>query len=156
MSEAFLISECCPRCDRARSPGEDACTRCGLLVVRWSGFRIDADDPPEFGPLWEECLAAWSDEATHDRVLLSMTNLAALPSLARRYRARLESDAADEVARSRLQRLAILVETGARAQAQEKLDATATFRLVWVLGHVVGLLGVGAAAYLLARTFTQH
>lgn len=146
----------CPRCERAGAPGETACARCGLLVERFGGFRADADDPPELAPLWEECCAAWTDEETHDRVLVSATNLAALPALARRYRERLATDAKDEVARARLQRVAVLVETSARAQAEEKIDSGGAFRLVWVLGHVVALVGVAAAAYLLVRAVAQH
>lgn len=149
-------AECCSRCQRSSEPGELACARCGLLVERFAGFRADADDPPELAPLWHECCAAWCDEPAHDRLLVSATNLAALPALARRYRERLSADPKDEMARARLQRVAILVETSARAQAEEKLDSGGAFRVVWVLGHVVALLGVAAAAYFLARSVAQH
>ncbi len=148
--------ETCPRCGRARHSGEDACPRCGLLVVRWRTFRPDADDPPGLQPLWEGLVAAWSDAAAHDRALAVASNLAALPALARRYRARLAADAGDEMARERLQRVAVLVETGARAQAEEQVQRSSLFRVVYFAGYVVGVMGMAVAAYVLFIVLRQR
>jgi hypothetical protein len=62
----------------------------------------------------------------------------------------------DRIARARLQRLAVLAETGARAQAEEKVSMTAAYRLVWYMGYAVGIAGVAAAAWALYRVATQR
>jgi hypothetical protein len=156
MSDDAITAESCPRCSRARKPGEEACPRCGLLVRRWRTFRPDADDPAELEALWQRLLVEWDDGAAHDRALDAATNLAALPGLARRYRARLAADDQDQVARDRLQRLAVLVETGARAQAEEQVQQASMFRLVWYLGYFVALAGVATALYALYLALRQH
>ncbi|MFI5289688.1 MAG: hypothetical protein ACHQ17_08555, partial [Polyangia bacterium] len=63
------IATSCPKCQRERRPGEDACARCGLLVARWEGFLLELPLLPPVDQAWDELLRAWHDDEAHRRFL---------------------------------------------------------------------------------------
>jgi hypothetical protein len=76
----------CPKCQRERLPGEDACARCGLLIARWEGFANVEPSLPALDEPWAELVAAWDDAEAHDRFLDLAASFDALDVAAARYR----------------------------------------------------------------------
>lgn len=143
----------CPKCGRARVAGEGACARCGLLVERWDGFSV-SEDPPGLAERWEECVAKWDDSERHDQAMVTAMGAAALPQLARRYRARLDAGP-DPIAETRLKQIAALVEHAARAQSERIVTPTA--QRAWrVAAVIVALAVLGVAALLLIMSMNRH
>jgi hypothetical protein len=145
----------CPKCGRTRAPADEACAQCGLAVARWSRFAVEeSGEPPELAAQWERAEAEWSDTRAHDRLLQAASDLGALPSLARRYRAHLAGHAGDGEAQRRLRQIAALVEAAARIQAGTPVSPRA-MRALWIGGYAVAALVLTASLLLLLRIFAR-
>ncbi len=96
----------CPKCQRERLPGEDACARCGLLVSRWEGFVIAEPTLEALDQPWAELQARWGDAQQHARFIDLAASLDALDVAAARYRRMRLAQPDDERAQAGL-RLAV-------------------------------------------------
>lgn len=76
----------CPKCQRERLPGQDACARCGLLVARWEGFAAVEPSLPALDQPWAELQTSWEDATAHLRFLDLAATLDGLDVAAARYR----------------------------------------------------------------------
>jgi hypothetical protein len=139
----------CPKCGRASAASEDACPRCGLLTANFAAFAATvALEPPELADAWEAAVAAWEEDAPHERLLTLATSLGLLPQLARRYRDRKE----DQRSARQLQKIAALVESAARIEGQ-KAGSPRTSRLLWAAGYAVAGIVLLISLWFVARVF---
>jgi hypothetical protein len=76
----------CPKCQRERLPGKNACVRCGLLVTRWEGFAVVEPTLPALDEPWAELERKWEDAEAHHRFLDLAATLDGLDVAAARYR----------------------------------------------------------------------
>jgi hypothetical protein len=122
----------CPKCQRERVPGKDACVRCGLLVERWDGFGSIEPSLPALDQPWDELQGKWEDAEAHLRFLDLAASLDGLDVAAAKYRrvnlARPDDDRAQtglRQAAERAQRLYV-----ARAQMERPPRAPAILKLL--------------------------
>jgi hypothetical protein len=109
----MAIAAACPKCQRERRPGEDACARCGLVVTRWEGFAavsVGLAGHPLLDGLWAAVEADWNDGAAHERFLDQAASARRLDVAAARYGAARRTRPGDARAESGLKRAALLVE----------------------------------------------
>lgn len=134
----------CPKCQKERLPGEDACARCGLLVARWEGYAVEAPTHPALDEPWRALEAAWGDDAAHARFLETAAAVDALDVAAARYRARRLADPSDARAERGLSRAVAMAQTlyVARAQAERPPRAPVILKLVGTL--FAGLILIAA------------
>jgi hypothetical protein len=76
----------CPKCQRERVPGKDACVKCGLLVSRWEGFATVEPSLPALDEPWAELQEKWHDAQAHHRFLDLAATLDGLDVAAAKYR----------------------------------------------------------------------
>jgi hypothetical protein len=142
----------CPKCQRDRQPGEDACARCGLLVARWDGFAASELTHPALDVPWAELAAAWDDDTAHARFLELAATVDALDVAAACYR-RVRRDRPDDARAERgleravtlAQRLYVMraeSERPPRAPVILKMLGTMCAGLIllaalWTLAHVM-------------------
>ncbi len=148
-----MIPERCPKCERARQPGEHACARCGLLVARWAVYSDEPPAHPALDPVWEALQASWQDQATHARFLELAASSGGLDLAAARYRAARKQRPGDALADAGLQRALVLAEHLHVAAAQSERRPTGfVLRLVgFTLTALVLLSAVWLAVLLLHR-----
>jgi hypothetical protein len=126
------LSTVCPKCQRERLPGEDACARCGLLVARWEGHSLEEPTHPALDTPWVELEASWQEDAAHRRFLELAAGCDGLDVAAARYRKRALDDPADARAQRGLERAVAMAQTlyVARAAAERPPRAPAILKLV--------------------------
>jgi hypothetical protein len=110
MANSMAPPTICPKCNRERLPGEDACSRCGLLVARWASFAAaEAPSHPVLDGLWGKVEESWEDDARHARFLEEAASVGGLELAAHRYRNRLrhENDARAQAGLERAVKMAI-------------------------------------------------
>src|SRR6476659_5035258 len=98
------LATACPKCQRERLPGEDACARCGLLVARWEGFAVEEPTHPALEEPWQKLEAAWGDEKAHTAFLELAAAVEGLDVAASKYRRRKQAVPGDEKAERGLAR----------------------------------------------------
>jgi hypothetical protein len=122
----------CPKCQRERMPGDDACGRCGLLVMRWEGFAAEEPSHPALEEPWQQLEAAWNEDAAHTRFLELASTFDGLDVAAAKYRRRQLAEPGDERAARGLQRAVNMAQTlyVATAEAERPPRAPAILKLV--------------------------
>ncbi len=145
----------CPKCQRERLPGEDACARCGLLVARWEGWAGGEPTHPALEEPWAKLQASWSDDAAHARFVELAATVDALDVAAAHYRRRALAEPGDPRAQHGLQRAVAMAQTlyVARAQAERPPRAPVILKVVGTMFAGLILL---AALWVIVVTFTQH
>ncbi len=133
----------CPKCQRERRPGDDACARCGLTVTRWESFTDEVAAHPALDAAWAELEPRWSDPDAHRRFIELAASADALDLAAAHYRRRLKADSSDERARKGLARAGSLAESLHAA----RLDAERLRTPIWL--RMAGYLGGGLVAIVL-------
>jgi hypothetical protein len=141
-----VIPERCPKCERARRPGEEACAQCGLLVARWASYSDEPPEHPALDPAWSALEASWQDEAAHARFLDLAATSGGLDLAAARYRAARRRRPGDPVAEAGLKRALTLAEHLHVAAAQGERRPTGV--LLRVLGFGLTALVFLAALWL--------
>jgi hypothetical protein len=126
------LSTVCPKCQRERLPGEDACARCGLLVARWEGYAIEEPTHPALDTPWVELEANWQSDEAHQKFLELAAACDGLDMAAARYRKRSLADVTDARAKKGVERAVTMAQTlyRARAAAERPPRAPAILKLV--------------------------
>jgi hypothetical protein len=129
------VPTACPKCQRERLPGEDACARCGLLVTRWEGFAADEPMHPALEEPWAKLQVAWGDETAHARFLELAASVDGLDVAAAKYRKRKAAEPADTRAQWGLERAVGMAQTlyVARTRAERPPRAPVILKLVGTL-----------------------
>jgi hypothetical protein len=138
------LSTVCPKCQRERLPGEEACARCGLLVARWEGYSVEEPTHPALDTPWVELEANWHDDAAHQRFLELAAGSDGLDVAAARYRKRALNDPADARAQRGVERAVAMAQTlyVARAAAERPPRAPVILKLVGTM--FAGLILIAA------------
>ena len=149
------LATACPKCQRERVPGQDACARCGLLVARWEGFAVEEPTHPALEVPWQKLEQSWSDDAAHTAFLELAATVEGLDVAAARYRRRTLADPADERAARGVQRAVTMAQTlyVAKAQAERPPRAPVILKIVGTMFAGFILL---AAVYVVIVTFTRR
>ena len=144
----------CPKCQRERLPGEDACARCGLLVARWEGFAAEEPTHPGLEEPWHKLEASWDDDKAHGAFLELAATLDALDVAAAHYRRRQLAAPEDERAKRGLARAVTMAQTlyVARAKAERPPRAPVILKLVGTMFAGLILL---TAVYVVIVTFVR-
>ena len=144
----------CPKCQRERLPGEDACARCGLLVARWDGFAAEEPTHPALEEPWRALEAAWQDDKAHAALLELAATIDALDVAAARYRRKQLAAPDDERAARGLARAVTMAQTlyVARAKAERPSGAPVILKVVGTMFAGLILL---AAVYVVIVTFVR-
>jgi hypothetical protein len=148
------LATACPKCQRERVPGEDACARCGLLVTRWEGFAAEEPTHPALEEPWQKLLSTWDDDAAHTRFLELAATVEGLDVAAAKYHKRKLAEPGDEKADKGLSRAVNMAHTlyVARAEAERPPRAPVILKLVGTMFAGLILL---AALYAVIVTFTR-
>ena len=145
----------CPKCQRERLPGQNACVRCGLLVARWDGFVNVEPSLPALDLPWAELQNNWEDAEAHLRFLDLATQLDGLDVAAARYRritlARPDDERATTGLRQAAERAQRLYVT--RAQMERPPRAPAILKLMGTM--FAGLILI-AALWAVAAALRFH
>jgi hypothetical protein len=146
------LATACPKCQRERRPGEDACARCGLLVARWDGFAVEEPTHPALEEPWRALVGAWDDERAHTRFLELASMVDALDVAAAKYRGRQRAQPDDERAAAGMARAVTMAHTlyVARAEAERPPRAPVILKL---MGTMFAGLILLAAIYVAVVTF---
>lgn len=144
----------CPKCQRERLPGEDACARCGLLVARWEGFAVEEPSHPALEEPWHALEAAWDEDKAHTAFLELAAAVDGLDVAAAKYRKRQVATPDDARAERGLQRAVTMAQTlyVARAQAERPPRAPIILKIVGTMFAGLILL---AAVYVVIVTFVR-
>lgn len=144
----------CPKCQRERLPGEDACARCGLLVARWDGFAVEEPSHPALEEPWRKLEAAWDDDQAHTAFLELAATVDGLDVAAAKYRRRKLAAPEDARAERGLSRAVTMAQTlyVARAQAERPPRAPVILKIAGTMFAGLILL---AAVYVVIVTFVQ-
>jgi hypothetical protein len=131
----------CPKCQRERKPGEDACARCGLLVARWEGFVLELPSVPEVDAAWKQLQDVWHEADAHRRFLEQASSLDALDVAAARYREAKRERPGDARAEDGLRRAVSLAESlyAQRAQAARTAMPSGWLRVAGLVGAILVL-----------------
>lgn len=148
------VATSCPKCQRERVPGEDACARCGLLVARWEGFAVADPAHPALEEPWAKLEQAWGDDAAHSAFLELAATVDGLDVAAAKYRRRKLADPTDARAERGLARAVTMAQTlyVARAQAERPPRAPVILKIVGTMFAGLILL---AAVYVVIVTFAR-
>jgi hypothetical protein len=140
----------CPKCQRERLPGEEACARCGLLVARWEGFAAEEPSHPALEEPWRTLEAEWASAEAHARFIELAATVDGLDVAAAKYRRRVVTNPGDAVARRGLERAVGMAQTlyVARAKAERPPRAPVILKLVGSLFAGLILLAAIWAAVL--------
>jgi hypothetical protein len=138
------VATICPKCQRERVPGKDACIRCGLLVARWEGFAVVEPSLPALDQAWAELHGNWQDPAAHLGFLDLAATLDALDLAAAHYRRASWAQPDDERAQAGLRQAAERAQRlyVARAQLERPPRAPAILKLVGTMFAGLILLAV--------------
>ena len=144
----------CPKCQRERLPGVDACARCGLLVARWEGFAVEEPSHPALEEPWRKLEAAWNDDKAHSAFLELAATVDGLDVAAAKYRKRKLAAPDDGRAERGLERAVTMAQTlyVARAQAERPPRAPVILKL---LGTMFAGLILLVAVYVVIVTFMR-
>jgi hypothetical protein len=134
----------CPKCQRERLPGQNACVRCGLLVARWEGFVSVEPSLPALDEPWAELQRNWDDAEGHHRFLDLAATMDGLDVAAARYRRVTLARPDDERARTGLRQAAERAQTlyVTRAQMERPPRAPAILKMVGTM--FAGLILIAA------------
>jgi hypothetical protein len=148
------LATACPKCQRERVPGEDACARCGLLVARWDGFAVEDPTHPVLEQPWAALLQSWTDDAAHTAFLELASTVDGLDVAAAKYRRRKLAEPGDERAERGLAHAVTMAQSlyVARAQADRP---PGTPVLLKILGTMFAGLILLAAIYVVIVTFSR-
>ena len=148
------VATSCPKCQRERVPGEDACARCGLLVARWEGFAVEEPAHPALEEPWQKLEQSWSDDAAHSAFLELAATVEGLDVAAAQYRRRKLADVTDARAERGLQRAVTMAQTlyVAKAQAERPPRAPVILKIVGTMFAGLILL---AAVYVVIVTVSR-
>lgn len=148
------LATACPKCQRERVPGEDACARCGLLVARWEGFAVAEPTHPALEAPWQKLEQSWTDDAAHGAFLELAATVEGLDVAAAKYRRRKLADPSDERAERGVQRAVTMAQTlyVAKAKAERPPRAPVILKIVGTMFAGLILL---AAIYVVIVTFTR-
>lgn len=138
----------CPKCQKERKPGEDACARCGLLVARFELYRDELPELPAIDEAWAALAGRWEDDEAHRRFLETAAACDGLDLAAghyRKVRAERPDDARAEAGLERAVELAVNLYIGRTLAAR----AEGTSRLLKLAGLAGGAAVVLAALLLL-------
>ena len=132
----------CPKCQRERRPGEEACARCGLLVVRWQGFVPELPSVPEADAAWQALQGEWESADAHRRFLETASALDALDVAAARYREARRDRPGDAKADEGLRRAVSLAESlyAQKAQSARTRMPSGWLRVAGLIGAIVVLV----------------
>ena len=145
----------CPKCQKERLPGEDACARCGLLVARWEGYAVEEPTHPALDEPWRALEAAWDDEAAHARFLELAAAVDALDLAAARYRQRRQADPSDARAERGLGRAVTMAQSLYVARAATERPPRAPM-ILKLLGTLFAGLILIAAIWVAVVAFRNH
>jgi len=152
---ASPVAGACPKCGRPQTPEATACARCGLVFAHWSPERAKvaaASDPdPETERLWSVALASWSDEAGHEAFVKHCSAAGRLDLAGRRYRARLDADADDAIARKMQTRIIGMATVALEVASTPPVPMGRRTWFWWVLGAAA----VGGALAGIVRAFAR-
>jgi hypothetical protein len=96
--------------------GARACRRCGLSRHHAEAWAAAQPRPPaELTAAWSAVQKTWTDQDAHDRLSMLALGHAALPWLARRYRAVQQACPGDEIASARLDKIVTMTLAALRA-----------------------------------------
>jgi hypothetical protein len=137
------VSTVCPKCQRERRPGDDACARCGLLLSRWESYSDEVAAHPAIDAAWSALESSWEDADAHRRFLELCAGADGIDLAAAHYRARLRRASDDSRARAGLERALTLVE---RLHAA-RVDADRIRTPLWL--RLMGYLAGGLVALVL-------
>jgi len=149
------LATACPKCQRERMPGEDACARCGLLVARWEGFAVEEPTHPALEEPWKKLEASWSDDAAHSAFLELAATVEGLDVAAAKYRRRKLAAPEDEKAERGLQRAVSMAQTLYVAKAKAERPPRAPI-ILKIVGTMFAGLILLAAIYVVIVTFAQR
>ena len=144
----------CPKCQRERLPGEDACARCGLLVARWEGFAVEEPSHPALEEPWQKLQTEWHDDAAHARFLELASSVDGLDVAAAKYRRRQVASPGDEKAEKGLSRAVNMAQTLYKAKAAAERPPRAPV-ILKVVGTMFAGLILLAAIYVAVVTFAR-
>src|SRR3954468_22248237 len=92
----------CPKCQRIRQPGQDACAQCGLLVTRWESFKLEVPSLEPVDKAWSDLQPQWTEDEAHKRFLDLAAQFDGLDVAAALYKKRSIEDPQDIRAREGL------------------------------------------------------
>jgi hypothetical protein len=143
----------CPKCQRARKPGEDSCARCGLLVTRWEGFQLTLPSLPPVDAAWTRLASEWEDEAAHKRFLELAAQHDGLDVAAALYQKAQRDRPGDARAEDGVKRAATLAQHlyKARADAERAQAPLQGQRLLRVVSAIVALVAAVIAFWLFSK-----
>src|SRR6476469_7668813 len=111
----------CPKCQRTRQAGQDACAQCGLLVTRWEGFQLEVPSLEPVDKAWSDLQAQWTDDEAHQRFLDMAAQFDGLDVAAALYNKRSMDEPQDGRAREGLSRAVTLAQTLYAAKARDSI-----------------------------------
>jgi hypothetical protein len=148
MKGEMSLPNVCPKCQRERRAGEDACARCGLLVARWSGFQAELPTLEPVDRAWAELLGAWSEPEAHRRFVERAAQCDGLDVAAALYRHHLRSHPGDAFAEEGLKRTVTVAQSAYSERAAEarlasgppgfSLGLRLAMLLILILGAALG------------------
>lgn len=144
----------CPKCQRERLPGEDACARCGLLVARWQGFAVEEPTHPALEEPWQKLQTEWHDDAAHTRFLELASSVDGLDVAAAKYRRRQLATPDDEKAAKGLSRAVNMAQTLYKAKAAAERPPRAPV-ILKIVGTMFAGLILLAAIYVVVVTVAR-
>lgn len=86
----------CPKCGAARSAGDEACGRCGLVYALFKPENLAL--PAVVEELWSQLESDWNNPARHEAFIDACSRAGALVEAARRYRIKAEQTPGDTLA----------------------------------------------------------
>jgi hypothetical protein len=143
----------CPKCQRERMPAppgkEDACARCGLLVARWDGFKVEIPSLPPLDAAWADLQNRWADDDAHRKFLDLAADLGGLDLAAAHYRTVRDERPSDVRAEAGLRRASNLAQSlyAAHAQADRTRTPSGALRAAGLVGAIVVVLAAMWAFY---------
>lgn len=148
------VATACPKCQRERVPGAEACSRCGLLVARWEGFAVEEPTHPLLEEPWQKLEQSWTDDAVHSAFLELAATVDGLDVAAAKYRRRVLAAPDDLRAERGVARAVTMAQTlyVARAQAERPPRTPVILKIVGTMFAGLILL---AALYVVIVTFTR-
>jgi hypothetical protein len=139
----------CPKCQRERMPGDEACARCGLLMERWESYAHVEPSLAALDDPWQALQEAWHDPEAHVRFLELAASLDGLDVAAAKYRRvtidRPDDEAAQTGLRQSVERAQTLYVLKARMERPPRAPA-----ILKILGTMCAGLILLAALWTLA------
>lgn len=153
--ESVRLATACPKCQRERMPGEDACARCGLLVARWDGFAVEEPTHPALEEPWKQLEQSWDEDAAHSAFLELAATVEGLDVAAAKYRRRKQAAPEDQKAERGLSRAVSMAQTLYVAKAKAERPPRAPM-ILKIVGTMFAGLILLAAIYVVIVTFAPR